>query len=72
MYFRFATGTFRERLYADREEWRFIALRGAFGIPLFAATAVYVFRLPWAPWSFVALPGWLRWRARGCASPRSP
>ena len=68
IWFRVATGAFRERLYADREEWRFIALRGVFGIPLAAATAVFVFRLPWAPWSFVctARTG-LRWLGAGLA-----
>lgn len=63
--YRIATGTFRERLYADREEWHFIALRGLFGIPLVAATAVYIADLAWAPWSFVRLPGWLRWTGAG-------
>jgi len=67
LWFRVATGAFRERLYADRQEWRFIALRGAFAVPLAAATAVFVFRLPWAPWSFVALPGWVRWVGAGLA-----
>ena len=67
LWFRVATGAFRERLYADREEWRFIALRGVFGIPLAVATAVFVFRLPWAPWSFVVLPDWLRWVGAGLA-----
>ena len=62
---RIATGAFRERLYADREEWRFIALRGLFGIPLVAATAIYVFDLPWAAWSSVRLAGWLRWAGAG-------
>lgn len=65
VWFRFSTGAFRERLYADREEWHFIALRGVFGLPLAAATVLYVFRLPWAPWSFVGLPGWLRWTGAG-------
>jgi len=63
--YRIATGAFRERLYADREEWHFIALRGLFGIPLAAATALYVFDLPWAPWSFVRLAGWPRWAGAG-------
>jgi protein-S-isoprenylcysteine O-methyltransferase Ste14 len=67
IWFRVATGAFRERLYADREEWRFIALRGVFGIPLATATAVFVFSLPWAPWSFVSLPGWSRWLGAGLA-----
>ena len=52
-YYRIATGTFREPLYADREEWHFIALRGLFGVPLIAATALYVLDLRWAPWSLV-------------------
>jgi protein-S-isoprenylcysteine O-methyltransferase Ste14 len=65
LYYRFATGAFREPLYADRKEWHFIALRGLFGIPLVAATAIYVLDLPWAPWSFVRLPGWLRWAGAG-------
>jgi protein-S-isoprenylcysteine O-methyltransferase Ste14 len=64
-YHRIASGAFRERLYADREEWRFIALRGLFGIPLVAATALFVFDLRWAPWSFVHLPDWLRWAGAG-------
>jgi protein-S-isoprenylcysteine O-methyltransferase Ste14 len=65
LWFRLSSGAFRERLYADREEWHFIALRGVFGIPLAAATAVYAFRLPWASWSFVRLPDWLRWAGMG-------
>jgi protein-S-isoprenylcysteine O-methyltransferase Ste14 len=64
-YYRIATGAFRERLYADSEEWHFIALRGLFGIPLVAATAVYVLDLPWAPWAAVRLPAWPRWTGAG-------
>ena len=65
VYYRIATGTFREPLYRDREVWHFIALRGLAGIPLVAATAVYVLNLPWAPWSFARLPAWLRWTGAG-------
>jgi protein-S-isoprenylcysteine O-methyltransferase Ste14 len=64
-YYRIATGTFREPLYADLEEWHFIALRGLFGVPLVAAVALYVLNLSWAPWSFVQLPAWLRWTGVG-------
>jgi protein-S-isoprenylcysteine O-methyltransferase Ste14 len=64
-YYRIATGAFRERLYADREEWHFIALRGLFGLPLVAATVSYVLDLPWAPWAAVRLPAALRWTGAG-------
>jgi protein-S-isoprenylcysteine O-methyltransferase Ste14 len=63
-YCRIATRAFREPLYADREEWHFIALRGLFGIPLVAATALYVLNLSWAPWPFVRFPAWLRRKDR--------
>jgi protein-S-isoprenylcysteine O-methyltransferase Ste14 len=66
-YYRIATGAFSERLYADREEWHFIALRGLFGIPLVAATAVHVAGLPWTPWSILRFPAWLRWTGAGLA-----
>jgi len=67
LFYRLASGAFRERLYADREEWHFIAVRGVFGIPLLAATILFVLDLPLAPWSFVALPGLARWTGASAA-----
>jgi protein-S-isoprenylcysteine O-methyltransferase Ste14 len=55
------SGTVRERIFTDRAERGLNAAWVALGVPLLAATFIFIFR-PWlTPWAFLPLPAWLRW-----------
>jgi protein-S-isoprenylcysteine O-methyltransferase Ste14 len=53
--------TVGERIFTDRAERGLNAVWIALGVPLLAATFIFIFRPALARWAFLPFPGWLRW-----------
>ena len=58
--------TVRERIFSDRAEWGLNAAWVVLGIPLLAATFLFIFRPSLISWMFLPFPTWLRWLGAGC------
>jgi protein-S-isoprenylcysteine O-methyltransferase Ste14 len=57
--------TVRERIFTDRAERGLNAVWVVLGVPLLAATFVFIFQPDLAPWALLPLPPWLRWAGGG-------
>jgi protein-S-isoprenylcysteine O-methyltransferase Ste14 len=57
--------TVRERIFTDRAEWGLNAVWVVLGVPLLAATFLFIFHPALVPWAYLPLPGWLRWTGGG-------
>ena len=59
-YFRIVTGDIRDGVFNKREGLLLLVMRCIFGIPLFAAVALYISFPQLASWSYCSLPLYLR------------
>ena len=55
------SGTVQERIFTDRAERGLNAAWVVMGVPLLAATFLFIFRPGLTPWTLLPLPAWLRW-----------
>ena len=53
--------TVRERIFTDRAERGLNTVWVILGLPLLAATFIFIFRPGLTPWAFLRFPAWLRW-----------